>query len=1021
MMLIAPLYANQTTEQCKADFDKKISDMQTLKSSAETFINGAKDKIVVIKKAYKEVDAYEKKIRLLSRNNFVKSILMLGLNTIQEISPLSNSGRVLDVIMWFEGKAQDYVLSTKVIPQKDYYDRQIVSVGNDCKNLTSEVKLLSQMSKAGLEAFKTKLQREQNKTVGNVGALYAKLSALVNQSENAKKSLYNFYRKLNGLIAQSNAKLAKINGIILSYSAAKDNTCKEQSSEANITIDDYNIIKITYQPVIVDDTCDEGTHQAILAEQDNNLDLLTQTFNDKLTKIDQNITTLQKEFQTYTEQLQTSDFPIHILKALAVYGYDSSLLSCDFTGYNKMSDVISASYAYYQNLLLNLNEVIKKMETNIKLYDPLADYLDDNKYERAIKAEENTLRIAIKCGEGNGDLLIYDIKRFKKDIKNAKETALNILQKERKKQKAIKNVKNKILPDTVTAINECLDNDKKTVSKYIPIVEDEINKVDEYTMSKVNLLNYLQELKDKHIAYYHKDGQTHIYDINATYFKSMYDNFKGNDIEFLKKIKNIILPIHSKLSKLYNFYKIDKSFVCGNSWANVFSFNNPSLSPESLLVNIEEMKTLKELMQEEDTMCSNISSPNLDLRILTDFMDDFLVKGHINTVIEIDDKLEKFEPFATIAYNLHLENQQKNNQLGSLSNDLNNGFYKDINGYKEAKQTLDKLRDYYYQLGQVYDIGNQDDKITKTENILYAQAKTSLTPTQAEQFDYSKPQVYKTPEPMDINISNSHIDLPSLSKREITVNVNTAYGIKVTLTAIDDSNASLKLTPSWNGNLEDSEYKDKNFTLQIDSLDDKDATYTITLKLEDYNAALFGGSHIQPYITKTITVNVFSGKKTISLKKGWNLISGSINLYSLPKDIDIVWGYSDGFWYGFSPFDYLQKLLLKASIGTNINLIKSIPDDTGVWVHSLKDQDIQILLKNSTQAQKVIKKPGWNLAGTKKEIQVPDDISCSDGRTIQAVWEYDSGDKTWQNYQKDSNISTLKNIGEDKGFWVFCM
>ena len=996
----------------------------------ETFISGAETKKEVIKKAYREVDTYEKKIRLLLRNNLIKSLLMLAFNTYQEITPLNNSGKVLDVIMWFEGKAQDYILSTEAIPQKDYYDRQITSVSDNCKNLTSDVKLLSQMSKAGLEAFKAKIQREQNKTVGNVGALYGKLSALAKQSEKAKRSLYDFYIKLNNLVMQSDTKLASIDAIIFSYIAAKDDTCKEQSGITYTTVEDYNTIKITFPTAIRDDdTCDDDKKKekdAIIAEQKSNINQFSNAFHNRLAKIVQDTKDVQKELYVFVQETQLPNFQKNTLWYLETGKYDTSVLSCNFMQYNKMSNVINKSNSYYQALLSTLNKAINKIKTNMKKYDELAKYVEQNSYVAAIKDEENTLRVKIMCGEGIGDSLNDNIKKFKESIKGYKQLDKNTLQKDIYKQKNIQKVMDKILPDTKTAINKCLNNDEKVVLKYIPIVKEEINRASEYIMSGINLFNYLKELKDKHIASlstYYQEGayDLQIYDINTTYFQAVYDNFKGNDIEFLNKIKNIVLPIYSKLSKLYTFYKTDQDLTYKSGAADVFDFyGNPSLMNANLSVNLEDMKTLKELFQEKGNLISNISFPDLDLKVLN-FMEDFLTKGYIKTTNFVNGKTVSLEPFNTIAHNIYLENQQKSNQLGRLTDDLKNGFYKDINGYKKAKQSLDKIRDFYYQLGQVYNGYIKDDEIAKAQKALHTQAKSSLPAMQAEQFDYSKPQVYKTPEPMELNISNSSIDLPSLSNSKVTVNINTAYDIKVILTALDDSNKSLKLTPSWSKDMESSEYKDKNFTLQIDSLDNKDATYTITLKLEDYNAALFGSPYLQPYITKTITVNVFSDKKTISLKKGWNLISGSIDLSSLPKDIDIIWSYDDGFWSGFSPFDYLQELISKVSIDSNINPMKSISDNVGIWIHSLKEQNVQILLKKSTKIQKIIKKSGWNLAGTKNKIQIPDDLSCSDDRILKAVWRYDSSDKSWQNYQKDSNTSTLKNIGENEGFWVLCM
>jgi hypothetical protein len=155
-------------------------------------------------------------------------------------------------------------------------------------------------------------------------------------------------------------------------------------------------------------------------------------------------------------------------------------------------------------------------------------------------------------------------------------------------------------------------------------------------------------------------------------------------------------------------------------------------------------------------------------------------------------------------------------------------------------------------------------------------------------------------------------------------------------------------------------------------------------------------------------------KQTLSLVKGWNLVSGNIDRDSLLNgNIDMMWKYANNSWQAYANDRNTVNLLKTAGI----DLIDEITIAHGLWANVSQSQTLVILDNNSTSSSDNIKQ-GWNFLGTDSDKSV-ENISCSQWEPA-SIWKYSNG--TWKVYAPtmDYKLPTFDTVLSNEGFWLKC-
>jgi len=122
-------------------------------------------------------------------------------------------------------------------------------------------------------------------------------------------------------------------------------------------------------------------------------------------------------------------------------------------------------------------------------------------------------------------------------------------------------------------------------------------------------------------------------------------------------------------------------------------------------------------------------------------------------------------------------------------------------------------------------------------------------------------------------------------------------------------------------------------------------------------------------------------KKFLEIKKGFQLLSGSIEIAKLPKEVRIIWIYDNYKWSAYSPHKEIKDEIVSTSKLITKDIIKShIP----IWIEAYEDCKIE--LKEEISTYKPICTMGQNLYGTQSLISV-DDITCKNSKLL-AIYKF---------------------------------
>lgn len=247
------------------------------------------------------------------------------------------------------------------------------------------------------------------------------------------------------------------------------------------------------------------------------------------------------------------------------------------------------------------------------------------------------------------------------------------------------------------------------------------------------------------------------------------------------------------------------------------------------------------------------------------------------------------------------------------------------------------------------------------------------------------------------SIDSIETDVPGYIKLN-SFDITEANGI-LSVTSSATAASGLPLTYSW-------DFGDGTVLTGVNPTHSyaRSGEFTLTLKISDS-----GGN------TTTVTryLNVVVPNTSLSLNKGWNLISFPITpaniasqtvLASALTNISSVWSYQNATWRMFLPNN------------VNFSDLTEITSGNAYWIESLVDTALPY---NGISASKTMNLTlGWNFVGyNSASTQTVSTAIANIGVNLESVWGYTSG--AWQMYDPaNPGFSDLVNLEPGKGYWI---
>ena len=184
--------------------------------------------------------------------------------------------------------------------------------------------------------------------------------------------------------------------------------------------------------------------------------------------------------------------------------------------------------------------------------------------------------------------------------------------------------------------------------------------------------------------------------------------------------------------------------------------------------------------------------------------------------------------------------------------------------------------------------------------------------------------------------------------------------------------------------------------------------------LDDIKSAIDG---VIAMMRKNGDDDLSDGVKYISIKKGRNTISGTIDITKLPDAVHSIWIVEGGNWYGYSPYPQINDLIRDKYL-----LIKdTIANYKGALVYAVEDTQIETIQDNSGESVEHIYPRGYSIHGTDGAEMSGEDVVCSEPSKLIMVAKV-RGDEAMV-YVPNREIEGIENfvyLNENDGYYVLC-
>lgn len=173
------------------DLLERIAQEQAVLPGLEELESYAGTQAKQVRNASRQLEAYIQELRKLQKQNLIKTLLTMGLETLQVIHEYSTlSGNLVkDAGNWLAGKITDQAMK-ELVGGKEYYEKQVSGLLKDVQNTSPELEKLGEMTRLSMEGWQSYLHKHEGKDIqGSTATILAKTRIILEQAEKARLSL----------------------------------------------------------------------------------------------------------------------------------------------------------------------------------------------------------------------------------------------------------------------------------------------------------------------------------------------------------------------------------------------------------------------------------------------------------------------------------------------------------------------------------------------------------------------------------------------------------------------------------------------------------------------------------------------------------------------------------------------------------------------------------------------------------------------------------------------------------------
>ena len=160
-----------------------------------------------------------------------------------------------------------------------------------------------------------------------------------------------------------------------------------------------------------------------------------------------------------------------------------------------------------------------------------------------------------------------------------------------------------------------------------------------------------------------------------------------------------------------------------------------------------------------------------------------------------------------------------------------------------------------------------------------------------------------------------------------------------------------------------------------------------------------------------------NNKTMISISRGWNLVSGNVNITTLPQEVNSIWNVTGANWYGYSPHkDIRDEIRAKYRLmDIHIRAYK------GTEVLATADTEIEIIDEYIFDAVQSYDK-GLSIHGANNQEFSADDIKCDEPYKLYAIFKLmGSEPEVYAPNIEVENYTEFNYIYQNDGYYTYCI
>lgn len=155
----------------------------------------------------------------------------------------------------------------------------------------------------------------------------------------------------------------------------------------------------------------------------------------------------------------------------------------------------------------------------------------------------------------------------------------------------------------------------------------------------------------------------------------------------------------------------------------------------------------------------------------------------------------------------------------------------------------------------------------------------------------------------------------------------------------------------------------------------------------------------------------------ISISRGWNLVSGNVNILTLPQEVHSIWNVGEANWYGFSPHKSIR-----GEIRDKYRLMDMhIRAYKGTQILATADTEIELIDDYQFNAIQSYGK-GLTIHGANNKGFSVSDIQCNEPYTLYGVFKLNGEEiEVYSPNIEVNNYTNFDYIYKNDGYYTYCI